>query len=232
MFKHTKILVYLLSLFLISCASYNPGSYATIEGGEHPKLTPINAEITSQLSFEPFTYVNFSFGNKNDDSWTRIKRIKVTNISDIPEARLMVGPDLTFWAEGIQRKQSIDAHNRNMAYGAVMGALAVGAGISSAKGNRNLTVGLASGALLTGTIADVNNLIDKIDSLEISELVPPTHLYSPFSIPPGLFLSRWAVFQLPKGKKLNFLEFEVTYLSGKKARYKVNLTGKSNRRKS
>jgi hypothetical protein len=216
---------YLLSLLLlVSCASYNPGKYADVTKGEHPANTPINAEIGSAYSYKPFTFINFTFGNR-DTEWRRVKRVTVTNIGGEKDARIIVGPDLVSWAQGTSRRARIDAHNTQVILGAVAGAFAIGAGVSSYKGNSKLAGGLAAGALTAASIADINRIFSKIDSLELSRLVPPEHIYTPFSIPPSLYLTKWLVVQMPKGKRVRFLEFDVEYLSGKSASYRVELKG-------
>ncbi len=219
--KMTSALIVVLTL--ASCASYNPGNYADIKGGEHPQNLPINAKVYDQLSESPFTYVNFTFGNKSADTWYRVKRIRVTSIGGIKGARLVVGPDLKFWAQGMERKTKIDAHNRAMVFGAIQGALLVGAAASGASGKTDLAVGMAAGSMAYTSIEAFNQAFNKADMKELNALVPEGHLYRPFSIPRNLYITRWAVFETPAKKKAKYIEFEVEYLSGKKASYKVNI---------
>ena len=231
--KGIQILMLIQLIWLGSCASYNPGKYADAVQGEHPRGTPINAEVDTTFSTDPFVYVNITFGNKSTDRWTRIKKIRFTNIGGVENARLVVGPDLFYWSEGVRRKVAIDNHNSQVFWGSMAGLMAAGPAVSGSKGNFQLTSGLAGGALLKAGVLDINNIVDKASSLERSALVPPTHIYQPFSVPPGLFISRWAVFEVPEHKEIEFLEFEVEYLSGKKAQYKVQIDGivRSSRRR-
>lgn len=210
-------------LLLTSCASYNPGNYAHVKSGKHPKDLPINAEYYRDYSNFPLHFVNVTFGNKSED-WRRVKSVKVTNVGGIDKSRIIVGPDLVYWSKGITRKLKIDSHNTRMVLGAIAGAFAVGAGVSASNGNYDLGIGLAAGALATATVADLNVIFDKIDSLEIAKLVPPDHLYSPFSIPPNLFITKWVVFQTPKGEIPKYIDFEVKYLSGETASYRTKLS--------
>jgi hypothetical protein len=221
-FIKTSLVVLILST-LVSCASYNPGNYADIKSGEHPKNLPINAKTYDQLSESPFTYVNFTFGNKSADTWYRVKRIRVTSIGGIKGARLVVGPDLKFWAQGMERKTKIDAHNRAMVFGAIQGALLVGAAASGASGKHDLALGLVGGSMAYTSIEAFNQAFNEADMKELDALVPEGHLYRPFSIPRNLFITRWAVFETPGKKKAEYIEFEVEYLSGKKVSYKVNI---------
>lgn len=209
-------------LTLVSCASYNPGNYADVMKGDHPKSTPINADIVDTYSYKPFSHINFTFGNKGT-KWRRVKKITVTNIAGSEEARIIVGSDLVSWAKGTSRRAKIDAHNTQMVLGAVAGAFAIGAGAAYNGGNNGLAGGLAVSALTVATISDFNNLMDGIDGLELAKLVPPEHLYTPFAIPPGLYISKWLVVQMPVGKLLTYLDFDVEYLSGEKVSYRVKL---------
>lgn len=223
--KGIQFLLMVQLIWLGSCASYNPGKYADVLKGEHPGGTPINADVNSDFSPNPFVYVNITFGNKSTERWTRIKKIRFTNIGGIEGARLIVGPDLFYWSEGVRRKVAIDNHNSQVFWGSMAGIMAAGAAVSSSKGNFGLAKGLAGGALFTAGVMDINAIADQATSLEMSALVPPTHIYRPFSVPPGLYISRWAVFEVPQNKEIEFLEFEVEYLSGKTAHYKVQIDG-------
>lgn len=214
--------IVLIMLFLTSCASYNPGEYAHVKKGKHPKNVPINAEYYRDYSNFPLHFVNVTFGNQSED-WRRVKSVKVTNVGGIAKSRIIVGPDLVYWSKGITRKLKIDSHNNRMILGAIMGAFAVGAGVSANNGNYDLGIGLAAGALATATVADINSIFERIDSLEIAKLVPPDHLYSPFSIPPNLYITKWVVFQTPGGELPKFIDFEVKYLSGETASYRTKL---------
>jgi hypothetical protein len=221
-----KNVIYILSVLLLaSCASYNPGKYADVIKGKHPINTPINADVGLNYSYKPFTFINFTFGNRGNE-WRRVKKITVTNISNEKKARIIVGSDLVSWAQGTNRRAKIDAHNTQVVLGAVAGAFAIGAGVSQYNGKSNLAGGLAAGALTAATVADFNRVFDRVDQLELASLVPPDHLYSPFAIPPNLYISKWLVVQMPSNKKVQFLEFDVEYLSGDKASYRVKLQGR------
>ena len=212
----------LMLLLVASCASYNPGKYADVVQGEHPEDFPINAEVVNNYSEDNYTFVNFTFGNLSND-WRRIKKIRVLSIGGNEKSRIIIGQDLRYWAEGMERKIKIDRHNSQVMWGSISGALLVGAGVASYNNNKNLTIGLAGGAIAAASVNDVNYVIDKLDALEMANLVPNSHLYMPFSIPPNLFLARWVLFESPDGDKPNFIEFEIEFLSGQKASYVVNL---------
>lgn len=221
--KSTNIILIIAMIFVTSCASYNPGSYAKISGGEHPKNLPINAKVYNQLSHGPFTYVNFTFGNMGNEGWRRVKKVRILDIGGIEGARLVLGPDLNFWSEGMRRKTSIDAHNTAILMATLTTGLAVGAAASGYKGNYQLSTQLFGAAATFTTIQAFNQAFDEADALEIANLVPPSHIYRPFSIPPRLYLARWALFETPNGQRPKYVEFEVQYLSGKTGKYKVSL---------
>lgn len=182
-----KNVFFLLILLLTSCASYTPGKMTQIDTKE--KLG-ISAQIDSDMSFDDLTVINFYFSNPTT-SWTRIKNIELLGIENHPDIRVIVGKDLYYWAKSMEYKVAIDNHNRELFWGSM--AL-VGAAVSIAGSSSNsMTTVKVGAALAVGSLLvnDVENILEKVSALERASLVPESHLYTPFSIPPHLVTTKW-----------------------------------------
>jgi hypothetical protein len=98
--------------------------------------------------------------------------------------KVVVGQDIITWAEAIGHKVAVDNWNKEIALGsvAVLGAAAA-AGVS--RSNKTaVAAGLGRYVAATGVLA-TNAIVDKVNNLEKAKLFLKTHLYQPFSVPPG-----------------------------------------------
>ncbi|MCO4793277.1 MAG: hypothetical protein KC493_06185 [Bacteriovoracaceae bacterium] len=215
-----KIIPLLLLLILTSCASYQAGEFAVHETGNHPNNVPIKAKVDSVYTNSPFVFVNFTFGNKNVD-WVRVKSIKISQTPELSKANIVMGDDLSSWAESMKHKIAIDNHNRQVFIGSVTTALAAAAVVGASKGNVNLAYGSLGAMTAVTGIDEVSKVIAKANDAERSRMIPDDHLLAPFSIPPGLVTKRWILLQSKTGKFPSKIGFEVEYIDGKSANYSV-----------
>ena len=218
-------ILFFLSI-LTSCASYQTGNFAYRESGKHPAAFPITAEVDKALASDNFIVINFTFGNLSN-SWKRVKkvRLKFKDKKENENIKITVGNDLTAWREGINHKVAIDKYNRDV----LLGSLAMaGAAIASTS---NKSSNIKAGLILTSasiSVGATNELIDKIDGLHRGAIVPQTHLYNPFSVPPKLYIKRWVVLEVPPTIKApNKLWFTVDYEDGTSAEYSLKLINRA-----
>lgn len=205
-----KIICCILLLLVTSCASYSPGQDATIERHTSKEVLGLSAKIDDTMSYEDLVFVNFYLFNPTNN-WARVKSAELIDIENHPDMRVIVGKDLYYWAKSMEHKVTIDNYNREM----LLGSLAIG-GAALAISSNNASIGKLGAVVAIGSVllSDVENLMEKISSLERASLVPEDHIYSPFSVPPKLVTRKWVLFQKMNVKNLCRLKLKLTYLDG------------------
>lgn len=217
-----RLLLLIMLLVNFGCASYQSGSYADIVSGDHPSDAPITGKLDSTLTTKHYAVINFSFGN-DSKQWLRIKKVRLdfNNKELNNKANIVVGQDIVTWAEAIRHKVEIDQWNKEVIWGSIALVGAVTASASSS--NTSLMYAGASTYALASGILVANSVIDKVNDLERAKLFPRTHLYQSFSVPAGLYTNRWVLLQINRGDIPSEVYFDVEYLDGKKAKYKVKI---------
>jgi len=224
-----KVILILASLLNFGCASYQAGRYAEVVSGEHPNNTPITGKLDRTLSTDHYAVIHFNFGN-NSDQWLRVKKVRL----DFQDKKLnkvinlVIGKDISTWAESISHKIAIDQWNRDIIIGSIAIAGAVVGGNSGSSDLAKAGAAVYSGAY--GVLV-ANQMIDQMNNLGRSNLFPRTHLYQSFSVPAGLFTKRWVLLQINRKEVPDHIYFNVEYLDGSKAKYKVKLFHVPKRRK-
>lgn len=215
-----KFILILLVLLLTGCASYTPGEDAEILQNDSSEILNASAQVDSRMSFKDLMLVNFYFSNPTKN-WMRIKNVEITNIENHSDARVIVGKDLYYWAKSMEHKIAIDNHNRELFWG----SLAMAGAAISVSSNSTTTSGIGA-ALAIGsiTVGTAEELLAKVTSLERASLVPESHLYSPFSIPPHLVSTKWILLQKMNIQELCRLKFKVTFIDGTSALFNSELT--------
>ena len=221
--KMHKIFLFFLIL-TTGCASYQPGKYAYIISGDHPLDTPITAKLDKTLTTDHYALIYFNFGNATDH-WLRVKKIRLDFNQEEANKKIniVVGKDLSTWAESIKHKVAVDSWNRDILLGplALIGTISLAASTNSSN-PALLYAGVGSLAVFSG-ISIANDFIDMMDDLGRAKLFPKTHLYTPFSVPAGLYTKRWILLQVKKQSIPDEVFFNVEYLDGKKAKYKIKI---------
>ena len=211
-------------LLLTSCASYQSGKEAKLENSDGTKKIvediKVTAERNREFSTPHFSYIQVDFGNKTDE-WFDISKVRL-NIAD-DTIKIILGDRLVDVSQGLQNMVAIDRHNQQMVLGAIAGVAFVGAASSGSSNSleamKSYSVVMAGAAVAS----DVNTLTDKISDLERAKIFPKNHLYSPFTLPPGLVNKRWIIVQHAPNVRINNLAFDVFPKKGKKRRYSVPL---------
>lgn len=208
----------LVLLMLVGCASEHPGDYVRLNSGENPENLRISVDTDSTYTYGPYVFYNIVFGNEGDE-WIRVKNVEIDDFPKAPDARIIVGQDLVSWDLSMQRKLSIEGHNRNLVVGTLATVALVGAAVAGAKGN---TGGAIAGLAATGgvlTVDGINRAMRKATEAERATVVPPEHIYSSFTVPPSLTTAKWLLVQFPGQVIPCNLNMTVTYIDGKKASY-------------
>lgn len=193
--------------------------------GAHPKNLPISVEYDDTYSTRYFNFLTVTFGNYNPD-WVRIKKVEVDSIAGLKDFRITAGPDLGHWGEAIKHKIAVDNHNRQLFVNTLVGVSSAAAYAGASSGNEALAT---SGFVAVGATVGIegfNSYMNKLNAVERSKILPPDHLYSPFSVPPGLHLKRWLLVETDKKRNFCQIVFNVTYEDEKVVKYRVAINSK------
>ena len=212
-------------IFFNSCASYQNGNVAqTIDTQNNLKESNLKLKVTGfadrELSTKYFTYLQVEFGN-NSDKWIEVE--KVFMLYKGTKLKVVLGSRLTDWANAIQNKIDVDRNNKLTVMGAITAFAAVGAVTNINDGNMAASSSYATVMSGTAIAMEVNELSNKITDIERAKIFPENHLYSSFSVPPGLVSKRWLLLQHPEGLTVGTFVFEVFYKDNTKERYSVNI---------
>ncbi len=198
------VAVYFLAVFLLcSCATIHNGNYATQVGTSTDKrdiakttgnTTSLGLVISGQevdeLSSKYFTALDFTFENTTPN-WIRIEKIEVSfdNETLNNKIKIPVGGDLAVWSDAAQQQQAIKEYNASQFLSAIV---MVGAGAAAFSSNSSFGRAGAGLAIASGAIIGAREVNNQLNALELSKLVPASHLLSsPFVIPPGLHAKKW-----------------------------------------
>lgn len=176
--------------------------------------------------------IEFSLRNETEE-FLRYDEVVLELADDIKDdVKIVVGQDLVNWSEGIKNKVAIDQYNTRLI---LTGISALGAAAAVASTDQNVqNMGLGAFVLGAGAIS-LNDFQDYRDRLrgtkfaDLRGLVPETHILAgPISVPPGLFLNRFAVFQMKKDVREKFHTLKVNLTNQKSE--KISFEGTFNHR--
>lgn len=208
----------LLVFIFIGCVSADKSNELVMVNGNDQGLV-LSVEERTAFSTDNLVMLEFSMRNTSED-FLRFKDIKIDFPSEIEDqVFIVVGQDLMNWSEGIKNKVSLEQYNRSMVFA---GISAVG-GVTAVMSNDPKVQQLGIGALMAGSGAiSIDQFLIYRDQLKGSKfadmrgLIPESHiLFSPVSIPPGLFLNRFAVFQMKKDTRPFFHSLSIKVLDEK-----------------
>lgn len=216
---HSLILLF----FITACASYQPGKDAEIVSGQHPSNFPIFVDVDYELSTNNFLFLNITYGN-NSNEWIRIKSNSIHLTPELEsKVYIPVGQDLKSWVDSINYVRKIDSYNHQLLVNS-LATIGLATAAAGAGGNNDFFATLGMGLTTTVfTVEAFNEVNDKINDLQRSQLIPMTHFYAPTSVPPGLYTKRWILLQYKDSHPPCQLDFQLEYLDGRQANYKVNL---------
>lgn len=216
-----KYLSIVMCLTFFSCASYQNGKKAVQAGSEAKKEDiVVTAYQSREYSTPHFSYIQVEFGNNTQD-WFDINKVLINYKGK--DLKIVLGPRLVDWGNAIKNKVAVDRHNREMIWGAVAGAAAVGAYSSASRGSYSSAKTYAVVMAGAAVASSVNELTQKISDIERTKVFPESHLYAPFSAPPGLVNKRWILIQHAPGVSVDNLSFDIYLKSGKKRTYNVKI---------
>lgn len=179
----------------------------------------IDADFVGSYCTEYFGLVSVSFENTSG-KWITVKSINTSFGSDEVDKNVTIisGDRLKSWDDAIQSKLRNDAFYSQL----LLGAFAVLGASSENKSVRNIGLGTAS----VLTVSELTKLKDRIN---LGKAVPGSHLLSGgFSVPPGMSVSKWALFGTESNTNTPYLDKFVVngYLeSGEKINASINLRG-------
>src|SRR4051794_14681085 len=108
-----KRLISLLSVLALSaCASVHQGKLAETASGKGNSQLLVSGKEINEQNGEPFALLALTFENKGDD-WIRIARIDLLIDEEAAKSvSVVVGQDLSDWAQAQQAKESLERYNK------------------------------------------------------------------------------------------------------------------------
>ncbi len=211
----------ILLLTLSSCVGVHKDNMAsTKDGAQSPLL--VSVEVNNQMSTDNFITLEFTLENKAED-YLRFENIYMELKDDLKkDVKIVVGQDLVSWSEGIQNKIQRDNYNFQTFMAGVGAIAGVSAALSKDPKYAKMAAGVSAAGF--GTIA-VDNFIQVRDNVkntlktDTRGLIPDNHiLATPISVPPNLFLKRFAVFYVTKSAKAQFSNFDLKFIGNDKTK--------------
>jgi hypothetical protein len=214
-----QMIFVLLFFGLVGCATTHPGNIGTPTSVNRKIPITVSAQSIDASSRDVFQLVEITVEN-NSDSWVRFSREEVA-MSDELKTKLSVvlGRDLHDWGQAKAFQLNKDEHNRGLLQGAVLGV-----GIVAAGSNNSDTSALGAAAFAGGYVWAVSDIV-KADFRKAEGVkgVPENHFYSPYSVPPRMFIRRWLLLNKPVNALVTELVVEFETVEGERERYAVNL---------
>lgn len=210
-----------IALFITGCVSAHKDHMTqSLDQSGDPDFK-VSVEKNDTLSTKNFVVLEFTLENKGDN----FKRYESIDL-DIPkklnnDVKVVVGKDLANWAEGIRNKIELDTYNRAMI---MSGVVALGAVTAVASKDPNVSIGAASvaaagsGIITVDRFQQIRNSVKDSPKSDLRGLIPENHiLYTPVSVPPNLFLKRFAVFHVTSEAAYNFRTLNLSFNTKKSA---------------
>ncbi len=209
-----------LVFVLYGCASVHPGQKADVSNSSLP--LKVSAEVIDRDEDSPFELIQVTLENTSSD-WVRIDNAEVELGKDNREISVVVGQDLSDWANAKAQQEKLDAHNRG-AIQLLTSTIGAAAAVTGAATN-NAGVAIAGTAVMAGS--SVWAAADIISSLQADAngvlKTPKHHLYGPVGIPGKMFVRRWVLLNKRPKTLLNKFVFSLKTVESQKASYVVNL---------
>ncbi len=176
-------------------------------------------EVKQEFSTQYFGMVNCVFENFTNE-WVTVDSIEITSDS-VNSANIAVtgGEDLDTWFESMDKAKQIESANKQMLWGTIAAAAAVGAEVSK---DERVKRAAAVAAITGGTIMTLERFNMFRNELRLlTDYFPDHHLMrTPFRIPPGLGVDKWIVINTQISDK---------YLVTRTLKLKIYYSGKNSR---
>lgn len=204
----------LSAVILNACATIHNGEVGKTVAGETVEGLDLSATQVNDPKKEPFFLSTVTFENKSD-KWIRITQIEPVIGKDLAsKISVVLGDDLKDWAMARADREQMEAHNKQMAQLAIMGAGTVAAVAASGRNS-----GIATGGLIavSGTYGWV--ISDAISASRSKarnpNWVPDSHVQTPFAVPGKSFVRKWILFNVPLGVRLSEIPFKILTADGR-----------------
>lgn len=216
-----NVMIVFAIFFGFGCASIHTQHKAKVLKGEENKEMVISARQTNSFE-DAFAAVTVNFENKGQ-KWIRIHKVEALIGDDIADkVSVVMGNDLVDWSSAMTQKIQLERHNSEVTQALILGGAGVATAAAGHKSPQIASAGLVViGGLESWVVVDMINY--QKEALENPETVPRNHLYHPFSIPPGLFLRRWIVFNVPSHFRVRKLPLKITFVDGKESIVVIDL---------
>ena len=190
--------VIIISIFLLPCCythSLRHVASPAISDKKIPELLKITSE-ESVFSSQFMGHIFVNFDNKSP-KWIEIKDVNITfGKENDKKVQLILGEKLKWWSQAANAKRAITVANYQNLYATIAGLGALSSSLSSSSSDK---IGFQSVSL-----SGVASMLSSSNEKNLVNYIPDNHLLRNFSIPPGLFSTKWIVFQaFPSTPKLS-----------------------------
>lgn len=215
--------ILVLAIFLTACASKQLPVKGELTSSTSSAKMDVSAEVLNDYSDDYNVLLQLNFQSK-DGRWIRIDtaELDLSNEDNQPY-NIVIGKDLTAWAEAKAEEKSIKDQRERIATSGIAlagGALAVWGALTNNDGLTTLGTATTAGALGYGAYRVIK--ADK-DSVQGVRQVPDTHLYASFTVPSMSLIKRWILINAPTGRMARVATLKLKTLEGDTLTYKIPL---------
>ena len=214
------ILTLLAALFLVACASTHPGTSGQSQAPQPKIPLKLSAQNIDEEESDAFQLIEVTLENTSD-RWVKISKVQyLIQDPDTSKLSVVLGQDLSDWAQASANKRKVEMHNRQMVQAGLVGLGAV----AMASSGKNSDMGVAGALMTTGTYGWVLSDAIRADlrNAEGVKQVPANHLYHPASVPGKMFLRRWILLNKPSDSVVKVMRIEIETIEGEKETYAFN----------
>lgn len=204
-----------LSSLLVGCATIHPGKRAKILNGNSSIKLQVSGRLVHEYSDEYHQFVEVTFNNI-DSNWIKIERIEVAYGDGSVPHNIPTGKELADWSVAMHNKIRMENYNQSLAFGTLIG---VGGVMMASNSSSSRGAGqVVAGAGLIGVSGmEVRDAYKKGQRVS----VPNNHLYTPFSIPAGLFQRKWILIHVPGDDVFRSIFLTIYLKNGQSEKYLV-----------
>lgn len=199
-----------IAIFLVSgCASKHKTHMSKQTGATVDDAIKVSVEKNTEMSTRNFVVLEFTIENTGND-YRRYESIDIELPTKIKnQVKVVVGQDLVNWSEGIKNKIELEDFNRRTFIAGMTAVAGASAALSKDVNYAKVAGGVAAagyGTLAVDRFLEVRNAVKNSDKYDLRGLIPQNHILStPVSVPPNLFLKRFAVMYIDKNADFRYV---------------------------
>ena len=222
-YQKNMLVIFLVIMVFSSCAHRHTNSISTRLNQEAPELLFSASNIESPNG-SPFQLVELTIENTGEH-WIRVDSARIQIGQELLQKLSVVeGQDLYYWTEAKILEERQKEHNKSFAQ---IGMITLGTALSAAGQSHDNDFLQITGALsaIAGTGWILKDTVSYLHSHanELEQRHPDNHLYSSFSVPPGMRLKRWVLLNKPRNQNITNLVINVNTIEGESGQYAITI---------